>query len=371
LLFGSTLVALLGLECGLRILQSRAIPEETAQPTPAATTADSATGSLTPIYVPSSTLGWTLAPNAVQRFRRQDFDTTVRSNRLGFRGPEIEPRADGLVRYAVLGDSYGFGWGVEEEETYAARLEALLRADSATTRGHEVQVVNGALPGFGTFQRLRALETLLPLGLDGVVIEFSVSNDVVDDWRAHPYVPDHLGEYQARGTQFTPIERFVTEHSRLAHMVWRRGLPLRLWLEARRGANLRRTAGLYDELIGRARAAGLSVVVLVNASRFQVLGEGGGGMSWIANTGFGHRPNTLIEDVIARHGLPWVDGEEVFRAVPPAELYLGTDVHWTPRGHALVAAALDSVLRAARAPGVAGQPGDLVASRPSGPGNGP
>ncbi len=337
----SSLIALLGLECGLRILESRAAPE--GAPTPAAP-GDSATGSLTPIYVPSPTLGWTLRPSAVQRFRRRGFDTTVRSNRLGFRGPEIEPRPDGLVRYAVLGDSYGFGWGVEEEETYAARLEELLRADSGAAAGRAVEVVNAALPGFGTFQRLRALEAILPLGLDGVIIEFSVSNDVVDDWRTHPYMPDRMGEYQARGTQFTPFERFATRHSRLARLAWERGLPLRLWMEARRGGNLRRTAHLYDELIGRARAAGLSVMVLVNASRYQVLGEGGGAMSWFADTGFGRRPNALIEDVIARHRLPWVNGEDAFRATPPAELFLGRDVHWTPRGHALVAAAIDSVL---------------------------
>ena len=357
-------MALLGLECGLRILESRTVPEEAAAPV--ATSADSVTGDLTPIYVPSPTLGWTLRPSAVQRFRRRDFDTTVRSNRLGFRGPALEPRPDGLVRYAVLGDSYGFGWGVEEEETYAARLAELLRADSSIAGGHRVEVVNAALPGFGTFQRLRALEALLPFGLDGIIIEFSVSNDVVDDWRAHPYVPDRMGEYQARGTQFTPFERFATKHSRLAHLAWERGMPLRLWLEARRGPNLRRTARLYDDLIGRARAAGLTVVVLVNASRYQVLGEGGGAMSWFADTKLGRRPNALIEDVIARHRLPWVDGEEVFRAAPPAELFLGRDVHWTPRGHALVAAAIDSVLRAADSPGVARRPADLVASRPSG-----
>jgi hypothetical protein len=217
---------------------------------------------------------------------------TVTSNRLGRRGPDIGQKPEGVRRWAVLGDSYAFGWGVEDGEAYPAQLEALLnqRADGDTAGGVRYEVVNAALPGYGTYQRLCALSRVAPFGLDGVVIEFSASNDVVDDWRAAPYVPDHLGDYQARGTQFTALERFLTPRSRLAALVWQRAMPARLWLEARRGVNLRRTAALWDELFALAGALDLDVVVLVNASRTQVLGGEEGGMT-VAPDGYGMRPN--------------------------------------------------------------------------------
>jgi hypothetical protein len=248
----------------------------------------------------------------------------------------------------VLGDSYAFGWGVEEDSTYAAELARLLNAaplDSAV----RYEVVNGALPGFGTYQRRRALERLAPYGLDGIVIEFSAANDVVDDWRAAPYVPDRLGEYQARGTQFTPAERFLTAHSRLFKLVWDRAMPLRLWLEARRGRNLARTEQLWEDLLARAAELHLEVVIVVNASRYQVLGTGGGVMSWLAHTRYGLRPNAVIRGVVERHRVPCVDGEEVFRIPDPGALFLGQDVHWTPEGHRRVARAVQAAIAGARA----------------------
>jgi hypothetical protein len=333
----STLATLVALEFALRFAERRSravVPVES--------------GDLTPEYVPSDSLGWTLRPGAVQRFRRGGFDTTVRSNRLGFRGPEIEPKPAGVERWEVLGDSYAFGWGVEEDETYAAELARILNlARPGSAVRHEV--VNAALPGFGTYQRLAALERLAPLGLDGIVVEFSASNDVVDDWRAAPYVPDRLGEYQARGTKFTAPERFLAAHSRLFRLGWDRAMPLRLWLEARRGKNLERSERWWEDLLARAAARGLRVVVVVNASRYQVLGEGGGVMSWLAHSRYGLRPNAMIRAVVERHQVPWVDGEEVFRGAAPAALFLGRDVHWTPEGHRLVARAVLAVIARAAA----------------------
>jgi hypothetical protein len=114
-------------------------------------------------------------------------------------------------------------------------------------------------------------------------------------------------------------------------------MPLRLWIEARRGENLERSERLWEELIARARALDLPVIVVVNASRYQVLGEGGGVMSWLAHTRYGLRPNAMMRRVIDRHGLRWVDGEALFAVGQPAGLFLGQDAHWTPEGHRLVA----------------------------------
>ena len=339
----SLLCALGALELGLRYLEHASQAESADS---AAADAD-----VTPIYVPSPTLGWTLRPDTLQEFKRREFDTMVRSNALGFRGPPLRGRPPGVERWAVLGDSYGFGWGVEEDSTYAARLAALLNQRAMADSGRApYEIVNAALPGFGTFQRLRALEALLPYGLDGVVIEFSVSNDVVDDWRAAPYVPDHLGDYQAHGTQFTAAERWATRHSRLARTVWERAMPLRLWMEARRSVNLRRTSALYDTLVARARGAGLEVVILTNASRTQVLGDEGGVMGWLADSSYGRRPNRMIAAAIARNHVPVVDGEAAFRGATARELFLGRDVHWSPAGHERVAAALAPLISGRRPP---------------------
>jgi lysophospholipase L1-like esterase len=72
------------------------------------------------------------------------FDVDVTTNRQRMRGAhEYGPRGNGATRMAVLGDSIAFGWGVEDGETYPARLEAILNA-----RGPgRVEVVNAGFPG--------------------------------------------------------------------------------------------------------------------------------------------------------------------------------------------------------------------------------
>jgi hypothetical protein len=339
LTLGSLLVTLLLIEVGIRVVDRSSAPEaiETAAEEVSDTLARRR--NLTPRYDPDPDLGWHLHPDTTQAFRlRGEFDTTVRSNQLGFRGPPLRPRPDDVVRYVVLGDSYAFGWGVEEDSTYAARLERMLLATAP--EGLRFEVSNAALPGFGTFQRLRALESVLPFGVDAVIAEFSASNDVVDDWRAAPYVPDELGRYQQEGTQFPAVERFLARHSRLVALVRKRTMPLRLWLECRRETNLERTRELWHELIERCREAGLELVIVSNPARSQIVQEGEGMLGALARTRFSYRPNAMIAEVAAENGVPLIDGEELFAGVPPGELFLGSDPHWTPAGHRLVARAL-------------------------------
>jgi hypothetical protein len=344
----SVLVTLVLIEIGLRVVGRSPSPQLPAVETEEELAEDGATEAagdaararnMTPRYDPSPRLGWHLHPDTTQVFRlRGEFDTTVRSNQLGFRGPPLGPRPDDVVRYVVIGDSYAFGWGVEEDSTYAAQLERLLEASAADDQRFEV--VNAALPGFGTFQRLRALESILPLGVDAVIAEFSASNDVVDDWRAAPYVPDELERYQREGTRFPALELFLARHSRLVALVRKRTMPLRLWLECRRQANLERTRELWADLIGRCRGAGLDLVILSNPARSQVVEEGEGMRGALARTRFSHRPNAMIAEVAAEHGVPLIDGADLFAGIPPEELFLGSDPHWTPAGHRLVARAL-------------------------------
>src|SRR5690606_37550445 len=68
----------------------------------------------------------------------------LRTNALRCRGPEIsEPKPEGVFRIVLLGDSVAFGWGVDDEATFARRLEREWNAQGHATR---LEVVNTALP---------------------------------------------------------------------------------------------------------------------------------------------------------------------------------------------------------------------------------
>jgi hypothetical protein len=128
------------------------------------------------------TLGWSGRPLARGRFADRDFDVEVSLDALGHRraGPVARP---GRANLLALGDSEGWGWGVEDDEVFAS---VMMRDDP------RLNVHNLSAPGFGTDQQLLALERLLgerpDLRVDGVVVLLNANDfdDVVHDER-HSY----------------------------------------------------------------------------------------------------------------------------------------------------------------------------------------
>ncbi|MDG1984744.1 MAG: GDSL-type esterase/lipase family protein [Planctomycetota bacterium] len=106
-------------------------------------------------------------------------------NDLGFRGqlPDRELDGEGGLRVVCLGDSFTFGWGVEDGETYPVQLEANLKnllaartasqvAPSGPRRSaRDAEVLNVGLPGYNTWQEHRLYEKLVrPMAPDVVVL---------------------------------------------------------------------------------------------------------------------------------------------------------------------------------------------------------
>lgn len=79
---------------------------------------------------------------------------TYRINSHGMRGPEVEKqRQEGVKRILVIGDSYAFGYGVDEPATISAQLQARLRP-----RQPGIEVLNMGVPAYQTGQEARLLE---------------------------------------------------------------------------------------------------------------------------------------------------------------------------------------------------------------------
>lgn len=95
-------------------------------------------------------------------------------NELGFRGPRLsrEP-AEGVVRIAALGDSSTFGMGVKANETYIAQLGELL-ADAP----RPVEVINGGVIGYTLRQGIHRYEEVIsPLRPRIVIAAFGAVNE--------------------------------------------------------------------------------------------------------------------------------------------------------------------------------------------------
>lgn len=83
----------------------------------------------------------------------------------------------GTRRVAALGDSFTFGLGVNDDETYPAVLQARLRTGCPDT----VEVINFGVGGYGLSQELELFERYAaPFAPDVVVYQF-YSNDIADN----------------------------------------------------------------------------------------------------------------------------------------------------------------------------------------------
>lgn len=113
-------------------------------------------------------------PSGPQSFA--GFDFTIAD--YGLRGPEPVAKAPGEFRVLLLGDSFTFGRGVNDEETIAVQLEGLLRD---RIPGRTVTVVNGGCGGYAPWQAESLFAELgLPLDPDAVVLQLLMDNDIAD-----------------------------------------------------------------------------------------------------------------------------------------------------------------------------------------------
>ena len=127
-----------------------------------------------PRYVTSTDYEIEMAPGAEIRHRRGRMWTfTYRTNEIGRRGPYVPPdQLTGKAVVAVLGDSFSFGIGVEDDQVFSAQLGRLL--------GGGWYVLNGGMSGWGIDSEIKWYsEVGKPYHPEAVVLQFT-GNDPWD-----------------------------------------------------------------------------------------------------------------------------------------------------------------------------------------------
>ena len=132
-------------------------------------------------------LGWKLAPRWRGGHRHHDFDVRYSTNAYGFRG-DFDARGGGRVRYAVVGDSFTFGLGVNDADTLVSRLNA------TATDGR--LYLNFGIPGYSTDQEYILLRRrVFDFSPRVVVLVTYLGNDLFDNQLPFPLQADHAKPY--------------------------------------------------------------------------------------------------------------------------------------------------------------------------------
>lgn len=153
---------------------------------------------------------FTFKPNVRGRYAIPGaFDTMVSINSQRFRAQKDFERkpSSGRLRIAVLGDSFTFGEGANDHETYPAQLEQILSSRMGPGR---VEVINAGVLGMGTAEEAVYYDLWVKQFHPHLVILSVFWNDVDNDFHRNLFFLDATGKVVPRGNA-----RLSAEYRRL------------------------------------------------------------------------------------------------------------------------------------------------------------
>jgi len=301
-------------------------------------------------------------------YNRAEYSNAIRINQQGLRGGELGARTPDGLRILTIGDSFVFGVGVEDTETFTALL-----AERFSSSGTETEGLNAGIPAFGVPDAVSWMSRHgVDLEPDLVIMAIFLGNDLVDASpdREEILLVDGL---LVPGKSSGGVKAWAYRHSHLYVAI--KGLleqPGLLPLRSRLGLGepwkvrtLREEFGVYktsaasdlaaaieatDQALGRltalAQAEGFSLMSILIPSEIQVDPERWkGGLASLALDPEDYdagTPTRIFRSLLERHEIPTLDTGPFFAQglARGEDLYFRLDRHWTVAGHELAAAEL-------------------------------
>jgi SGNH hydrolase-like domain, acetyltransferase AlgX len=306
---------------------------------------------------------------------RTEFTHQIAINSRGLRGPEVGEKTEGVCRILAIGDSFTFGVGVEDDETFPVLL-----AQKLTGLGVPAESLNGGIPGIGVPQEVRWLEYHgLEFEPDMVLLAVFTGNDLLDATilkRGGVELVD--GQVVLDEALWRP-KHWLYNHSHL-YVLIKRAVPSGLQKEirgllgmadpgslrraresfefyARRETETtvlgkRNTAIALDRLSELSREHGFGLAALVIPDLPQVDPELWAAavrqMDADASDYDPQKPTRIVLDLLAERGIPTLDLTRPFtEALARGErLYYPEDRHWTAAGHERASSLLAELMQA-------------------------
>jgi hypothetical protein len=289
------------------------------------------------------------------------------NNSLGWRGRrEYRAGKQQEARVLILGDSFTYGFGVNDDQTFAARIEKNLRADHLP-----VEVMNAGNPGKGTDYALKSFETIGRKFHPDLTILAFFSNDFQDNERGEYYNVKQSGNLEVKPLSekggviktllfHLPGYNWLISWSQAANLLKQAGVE---WLVNRaQKANPDLTKGLvvsYQQSAGGFSSAKDIPVTQIYLKHLSTAVKEAGGALMVCYIPLDrevrefreHRtlsPDELaIQQIVQEHGgRLWSLTPLLARSGQPIEHLYYKEGHWTAAAHELAAQYLSRVIRA-------------------------
>jgi len=320
------------------------------------------------LFMPDPIVGYRLRPNARTRFVTAEFDTRIDINAQGVRDDrDIGPKPPTERRIVVLGDSLVLSVQVPRAQTFCQLLEDRLNRGAGPVR---YRVINAGVQGYGPVEeRLFFHEIARAFQPDLVIATLFVGNDAEEAVTSAPRLRGAarpLGEALAdsfvtrlrrvvrRSMVLQVIRlRIVSMTDRLSNFISPPEPPLQSYAAKpapRIDEGLRITRESVEAISAEAAASGARTMVMLMPARFQVDDADYGHLKQAVEQAGGVLVRDAATDrfdrALATVPVPRFDALPALKAaLPGPDVFFQQTVHLTPRGHEIVAQALEAFVR--------------------------
>ncbi|MCB0419845.1 MAG: SGNH/GDSL hydrolase family protein [Bdellovibrionales bacterium] len=272
-----------------------------------------------------SLLGWSQKESFQDRFQGPEFSIQVSTNQYGMRDNFYLTQKQKPKRMLVLGDSFAWGWGVEQEDIFSEILEK---------KHPEWEILNTAVPGYGTDQELLALQVKWKEFKPDIILLLFCGNDLINNVNSSQYYMnkplyrlqmDHLVAPQGNvppASAHQSVFRFLARHMILLKEILV-GIerPINKFLDTRipKSEKIKITLKLLEKINSESNAMGAQFI-LVSVPMRKVFRDS-------------------LSIAAERKGHLYMPLDEAFSNT--ATQFLFEDGHWNKAGHVIAAKAID------------------------------
>jgi len=310
-----------------------------------------------PALQPHEEFGYTLIPNKTTRLRWQSYDYVVTANTLGFPGPLYPAeKSSNTYRIMVTGDAFSSAEGVDTDESWPRLLEKYLNEKSD---GITYEVLNFSITGWGPQHYSRVINNYIKKYKPDLIILGVFINDLTDVLYSDEKFNSRIGFTNSKlfGMKATVTLKHLRSYvsykaNDFARLFFSNILPKDYYLglpdllEMKNKQKLIEGSVLFQqhltEIKNVSKKYGSDLFAIIIPSSLQVAPFDE--LDYVANKNKLdvekydiRQPQQIIDSVLQKPNINRYDLRELFSDNITKGIYQPKNMHWTEKGHRLVA----------------------------------